>query len=140
MRFARLILLALAALVAGLSAQTTRLKLGITILGDLSEGQTRSYSIKLKANQYLRATVTQAVAGVVIELDAPDGKKIVEVDTRKSAWKPSVNLCKDSAKRIGTLYREVKDHEREADTLSAVGVVRQTWPLWAVSPHVQGPG
>src|SRR5580658_5037334 len=77
-----LLVLALSALASGLSAQTTRLKLGKTNPGDLLEGQTHSYSIKLKANQYLRAVVTQANPAVMIELYAPDGEKALEVDTR----------------------------------------------------------
>jgi CHAT domain-containing protein/Tfp pilus assembly protein PilF len=86
MRFASL--MALPALAAGLSAQTTRMELGKTISGDLSEGQTHSYSISLEANQYLRAVVTQPVNTVVVELDGPEGKKVLEVDTRNFS-KPS---------------------------------------------------
>jgi hypothetical protein len=44
-------ILALTALAAGLSAQTTRLKLGKAIQGDLSGGQIHTYTLKLKANQ-----------------------------------------------------------------------------------------
>jgi CHAT domain-containing protein len=87
MRFARLT--SLLALAAGLSAQTTRLKPGKANQGDLSEGQTHSYSIKLKANQYFRAVVTQPVVTVLIELYAPDGKKALEVDTRNFPNEPS---------------------------------------------------
>jgi CHAT domain-containing protein/Tfp pilus assembly protein PilF len=173
-----LLVLALSALAAGVSAQTTRLELGKTIAGDLPGGQTRSYSIKLKANQYLRAVVTQPVAAVVIELYAQDGKKVLEVDTRNYRSKPSrivwvagssgehrIDVAGEGhyeikllelrnarpndrkqveAERLFTqglseahknsydlaiatltralgLYREVKDREREGDTLHAEG-------------------
>lgn len=81
--------LALLALAAGLSAKDARLKLGKTIPGDLSEGQTNSYSIRLKANQYLRALVTQPSPAVVVELYVPNGKKVLEVDTRNFRGKPT---------------------------------------------------
>jgi CHAT domain-containing protein/tetratricopeptide (TPR) repeat protein len=173
------LVLALSALAAGLSAQTTRLKLGKTVPGDLSEGQTHSYSIKLKANQYLRAVVTQPVVGPVIELDAPDGKHALEVESRDFPGKPSLivwvaeasgeyrikvsgvghyEIKVEELRAAGTadrkrveaersftqglsearsyayeqallsytralgLYREIQDHKREADTLSAAGV------------------
>jgi hypothetical protein len=50
--------------------------------------QTHSYSITLEANQYLRAVATQLVNTVVVELDGPDRKKVLEVDTRNFS-KPS---------------------------------------------------
>src|SRR6202041_2017003 len=77
-----LLVLTLSALAAGLSAQSTQLEFGKTVSGDLSRGQTHSYSISLEANQYLRATITQANPAVVVELYARDGKKVLEVDTR----------------------------------------------------------
>jgi tetratricopeptide (TPR) repeat protein len=81
-------LLAFIVLNAALSAQTTRLKLGRAVRDDVSEGKTRAYSIKLKAHQYFRADVTQPNPAVLIELDAPDAKKVLEVDTRNLS-KPS---------------------------------------------------
>src|SRR5580700_1212015 len=75
-------------LTGGLSAQTTRLKLGRTVQDDVSEGKTRAYSIKLKRNQYFRVDVTQPNPAVVVGLYAPDGKKTLQVDTR-SLSKPS---------------------------------------------------
>jgi CHAT domain-containing protein/uncharacterized protein HemY len=89
MRFVRLTVLALSALAAGLTAQTTRMKLGKTIPGDLSGGETHWYSVKLKADQYLQAVVSQPVAAVLIDLEAPDGKKVMEVDTRNFPSRPS---------------------------------------------------
>jgi len=82
--------LALSALAAGLSAQTTPLRLGKTIPGDLSGGQTHTYTIKLKANQYLRAVVTQVNPAMTIELSTPNGKKVVEVDTRNFSKPASI--------------------------------------------------
>ena len=164
-------------LTAGLSAQTTRLKLGRTVQDDVSEGKTRAYSIKLKRNQYFRADVTQPNPAVLIELYTPDGKKALEMDIRnlsklsrifwiaeaKGEYRISVKgtglyeiklreLRKagpddqtrveaerlfmqglNEASRYGydqaissytraiDLYREVKDFEREADTLNAAG-------------------
>jgi len=88
MRFAGLTVLVLSALAAALTAQTIRLELGKTIPGDLSGSQTHSYSITVEANHYLRADVTQVTAAVVVELDAPDGTKVLEMDTRNFS-KPS---------------------------------------------------
>jgi CHAT domain-containing protein len=84
-----LLVLALSALAAGQSAQATRLKLGKTVQGDLSKGQTHVYSVKLKADQYLRAAVTQSSLAVVIELYVPDGKKVLAVNTRDFPGKPT---------------------------------------------------
>jgi CHAT domain-containing protein/Flp pilus assembly protein TadD len=87
--FRPLLVVALSALAAGQSAQSSHLELGKTISGDLSEGQTHSYSMTLEANQYLRAVVTQPVAAAVVELYSPDGKKALELDTRNFANEPS---------------------------------------------------
>ena len=57
--FRALMILALSALAAAQPEQTTRLKLGRTISGDVSGAETQSYSIKLKAKQYLRVVITQ---------------------------------------------------------------------------------
>ena len=81
--------LALTAMAADLSAQTTRLRLGKAIQGDLSGGQTHAYSVKLKPNQYVRLVVTQSNPAALIELYAPNGKKVLEVDTRNFSYKPS---------------------------------------------------
>src|SRR5580658_5974515 len=76
-------ILTFAALASVASAQSTRLELGKTIQGDLSGGQSQDYSITLEANQYLYAVVTQPVAAVLITFYAPDGRKVLEVDTRQ---------------------------------------------------------
>src|SRR5580658_4595023 len=83
-----LLVLALSALAPGLSAQTTRLELGKAIPADLSGAETQSYSVTLEANQYLRAVITQVNPAVLVEMYRPDGKKVLEVDTR-SFFKPS---------------------------------------------------
>jgi CHAT domain-containing protein len=182
--FLALLVLALSAPAVAEPAQTTRLKLGKTIPDDLSGGQTHSYSIKLKANQYLRAVVAQPIAAAVVELYAPDKKVVLEVDTRNFPTQPSrIVWIADAAgeyrisvsipgqtpdarhyeikleelrkggpndrKRVDAerlftqglsearkyaydqamvsytralgLFREVKDREREADTLTAAG-------------------
>ncbi len=178
-----LLILALSALAAAQPAQTTRLKLGKAIPGDVSGAETRSYSIKLKANEYMRAVVTQVSPTVLVELHAPDGKKLLEIDTRQlskpcvvawiaeaagelrisvsvpgqtqKAWHYEIKLQElrkarpDDAKRVEAegyliqgisernrqtqdqaivtftralgLYRELRDREREADALTAVG-------------------
>ena len=82
-------ILALTALAAGLSAQTTRLKPGKTVPGDLPEGQTRVYSIRLKTNQYLHAIITQPASAVTIELSGPDGEKELEVNALDYPGKPA---------------------------------------------------
>jgi CHAT domain-containing protein/Tfp pilus assembly protein PilF len=80
MRFACFFVLA--ALAAGLSAQTTRLKLGKTVERDISAGQIYSYTVRLKAKQYMRAVVTQPLRTAVVQLYSPDGTKVLEVDSR----------------------------------------------------------
>ena len=82
-------ILAFTALAAGLSAQTTRLKPGKTVSGDLSEGPTRVYSVRLKTNQYLNAVITQPASAVAIELSGPDGEKELEVDAPDNPGKPA---------------------------------------------------
>jgi CHAT domain-containing protein/Flp pilus assembly protein TadD len=172
-------LLALTVLPVGLSAQTTRLKLGRTVQDDVLEGKPRAYSIKLKAHQYLRAAVMQPIAVVLVELYAPDGNKALELDTRnlnkpsRIVWVAEIGgdyrmrvsgaghyeikllelrkargddgksveaersfmqglsearkYAHDQAivsyARALALFREVKDPEREADTLQAAGNV-----------------
>jgi CHAT domain-containing protein/tetratricopeptide (TPR) repeat protein len=74
--------LALSALWTGLSAQTTRLKLGKTVERDISAGQIHSYTVRLKAQQYMRAVVTQPLRTAVVQLYSPDGTKVLEVDSR----------------------------------------------------------
>jgi hypothetical protein len=84
MRFASptaLRILALSVLASGLCAQTTSLGLGKTVQGDLSGTEARDYTVVLEANQYMRADLTQTVATVVVELYAPDGKKLLDMNT-----------------------------------------------------------
>jgi len=76
-----LLALALSTLVPGLYAQTTPLRPGVTIEEDLSAGQVRCYSLRLKAQQFLRAVVRQRNPAVVIELLTPRGEKALDVDT-----------------------------------------------------------
>jgi CHAT domain-containing protein len=181
-----MLVLAFVALVAGLFAQTVRLELGKSIAGDLTGGQTHSYSILLDSNHFLQAVVMQPNPVVVIELYAPDGTKVLEVDTRNFPGKPALILwvaptageyrmsvsvpgqtagvshyqikleelraaSADDRKRTEAersfeqglsearkyaydqailsytralgLYREVKDRQREGDTLRAAGTV-----------------
>jgi CHAT domain-containing protein len=82
------LVLAFLALAPELLAQTTRLKPGKTVEAELASGQTRAYVVKLSANQYMRATVTQQNAAVVVELDEPDGTKGLTLDTRDWPAKP----------------------------------------------------
>jgi CHAT domain-containing protein/uncharacterized protein HemY len=123
LRSRALLVLVLSAPAAGLSAQTTRLELGKTIQGDLTGGETRVYSVKLKTNQYLRAAVTEPSAALVVELHAPDGKKVLGVDTREFPGKPSrivwvadttgeYRISVNGAGRYGITMQEL----RKADT------------------------
>jgi CHAT domain-containing protein/Tfp pilus assembly protein PilF len=81
--------LAVFALAAGLSAQTTRLELGKTVQDDLPGGQAHAYSVKLDPNQYLRAVVTPPSATLLIDLSSPDGKKVLDVNTQDISGKPT---------------------------------------------------
>lgn len=82
LRSRALLILVLSVLAAVLSAQTTCLKSGKSIHDELTDGQTRVYSVRLKTNEYLRATVCQPSAAVTISLSAPDGKSALEVNAR----------------------------------------------------------
>lgn len=67
------------------SAQTTTetrpLSIGIPMERDLTGGQAHSYQLSLLAEQYLHVTVEQRGIDVAITLFAPDGKKLIEVDS-----------------------------------------------------------
>ena len=80
--------LAIAALTAALSAQTTVLQLGIPNQADLPAGQSHSYSVTLAAGQYLRAVIAQPVPHATVALDSPEGRQLLEIDTRNFS-KPS---------------------------------------------------
>jgi CHAT domain-containing protein/Tfp pilus assembly protein PilF len=121
-----LLVLALFAPPAEILAQTTHLELGEAIQRDLSVGQTQTYSIRLDANQYIRAVVTQQISAVAIELVAPDGTKAMELDTGDFPAKPSRVLWVSpasgeylirvsvSAQQAGASHYEIKLEELRA--------------------------
>jgi CHAT domain-containing protein/Tfp pilus assembly protein PilF len=114
LRSRALLVLALSVLPAQLFAQTTRLEPGRTFPGELSGEQKHSYSITLDANQYLRVDVTQPIAAVVVELDAPDGKKVLEVDTRRFPRKPARIVWVAETKGEYLLNVNVPDKQADA--------------------------
>src|SRR5579862_9146277 len=116
-----LLVLTLSALAAALPAQTTHLELGKTISGDLSVGQTQSYSITLDANQYLRAVVTQPVAAAVVELDDPNGKKIVELDTRNYSKSTKILSVAEDAGEYHINVSGAGHYEIKLEELRAAG-------------------
>src|SRR5215510_12871686 len=67
---------------AAQSAQESdSLELGKPIQREISGGQTHSYKITMISGQYLHVVVAQRGIDVVVELFAPDGKKISEADS-----------------------------------------------------------
>ncbi len=54
---------------------------GVPITRELSGGQTHSYQVTLTQGQYLEAVVEQRGIDVVVTVFAPDGQKIVKVDS-----------------------------------------------------------
>ncbi len=76
------LVLVLAVFVPKVPAQSTRLKPGQTLEGDLSGGQSRVYVVKLKAGQYMQATITQANPEIIAEFETPAGTKVIQLDPR----------------------------------------------------------
>ncbi len=67
------------------SAQTTTetrpLSVGIAIERELTGGQAHSYQLSSLSEQYLHVTIAQRGIDVAVTLFAPDGKKLLEVDS-----------------------------------------------------------
>src|SRR5882672_8404466 len=70
---------------AATSAQESiSLEPGKPVERELSGGQSHSYKITMISGQYLHVVVAQRGIDVAVALFAPDGKKIVEVDSNHS--------------------------------------------------------
>jgi CHAT domain-containing protein/Tfp pilus assembly protein PilF len=64
------------------------LKQGLPLEAELGGGQSRSYQLALEAGQFVRIVVEQRGIDLVAALYAPDGKKVVEVDSPYGAEGP----------------------------------------------------
>lgn len=78
-----------AALATGLYAQSTRLKVGKTLRGQVSGAETRGYTVAAKANWYFRVGITPSGSAVAVELRAPDGSKVLDTDSRAFPARPT---------------------------------------------------
>ncbi|HEV3255103.1 MAG TPA: tetratricopeptide repeat protein, partial [Candidatus Acidoferrales bacterium] len=73
---------------------------------ELQGGQTDTYTIELKAGQFLHVIAEQKGIDVVLQLIGPDGKTIVEADSPNGAWGPEpASLIADTS---GTFVARVK--------------------------------
>ncbi len=61
--------------------EARKLELGKPIERELKGGESHTYEITLIANQFLNAVVEQKGIDVVVQVIAPDGKQILEVDS-----------------------------------------------------------
>lgn len=117
-----MLVLGLGVVAPGLLAQTTKLELGKANQAELSAGETRSYSIMLDANQYMRAVVTQTVATIVVEVFTPGGKKTLEVDTRNLPIKlRRIAWVSEAAGEYRIDVSGVGQYEIKLDELRAAG-------------------
>jgi CHAT domain-containing protein/predicted negative regulator of RcsB-dependent stress response len=66
---------------ASVAKESISLEPGKPVERELSGGQSHSYKIALVSGQYLHVVVAQRGIDVVVELFAPDGKKISEADS-----------------------------------------------------------
>ncbi|MBA4124994.1 MAG: CHAT domain-containing protein [Acidobacteria bacterium] len=89
------------------------LTLGKPIERSLAGNEAHSYKIVLAVNQYLHVVVEQRGIDVVVTLFAPDGKKIVEVDSFNGSQGPEpVSMVAEAA---GSYRLEVRPLEAEAE-------------------------
>ncbi len=70
------------------SSSDERLIPGKPIEREIAEGQTHSYRLKAKKNQFIHVTIYQRGINVAVTLVAPDGKKIVESDLIPNGSQP----------------------------------------------------
>ncbi len=88
------------------------LTMGAPIARELSGGQSHSYQITLAQGQYLEAIVEQRGIDVVVVVFAPDGKKVLEVDSPNDAQGPEPVLI--VAETSGSYRLEVRSLEKNA--------------------------
>lgn len=88
------------------------LELNKPVEHELKGGEIREYSVQVKANQLLNILVDQRGIDVVVELYAPDGKKLAEVDSPNGSQGPEqVNLITETE---GEYRLKVRSLERDA--------------------------
>ncbi|MBI3423439.1 MAG: CHAT domain-containing protein [Acidobacteria bacterium] len=71
-----------------LQAQAQELELGKPVQRELTAGGTQSFQVSLTAGQFLHVVVEQRGIDVVLRLWAPDGQKLVEMDSPNSTQGP----------------------------------------------------
>src|SRR5215831_6788284 len=65
------------------SQESISLELGKPVERELSGGQSHSYRITMISGQYLNVVVAQRGIDVAVSLFTPDGKKIIEVNSKR---------------------------------------------------------
>ena len=81
-------------------AEVRRLELNKPIEREMKGGESHFYEITLEANQYLNVVVEQKGIDVVVQVIAPDGKTIMEVDSPNGAQGPEpVSLITETSGR-----------------------------------------
>src|SRR5438045_3401984 len=85
---------------------------GVPITRELSGGQSHSYRVTLAQGQYLEAVVEQRGIDVVVVVFAPDGQKVIEVDSPNGTQGPEpIWLIAETA---GDYRLEVRSLEKNA--------------------------
>ncbi|MBC7911249.1 MAG: tetratricopeptide repeat protein [Pyrinomonadaceae bacterium] len=93
-------------------AEARTLQQGELIERELNGGEAHAYTIALVSNQFLRAVADQRGIDVVLTLLAPDGKKLIEVDSPNGEQGPENILTIIEA--AGNHLLEVRSLERQA--------------------------
>lgn len=94
------------------SSEVRQLIVGTAVERELSGGQTHSYQITLTTGQYLQALIEQRGIDVVVLVLAPDGRKVIEVDSPNGTQGPEpVWMIADVA---GDYRLEVRSLEAKA--------------------------
>lgn len=92
--------------------QDSRLSPGVTVLKDLKGGETHTYWLKLKANDFLNAVVEQKGIDVVVTLFSPDGIQLTQVDSPNGTQGPEpLSFVSEQA---GDFRLEIKSLEKDA--------------------------
>ena len=111
-----LLLLTLSLLAGPVAAQNEKdlpvLELGKPIERELAGGQAHDYRLTLTAGQFLYVTVEQRGIDVVASLVAPDGKKLIEMDSPNGTQGPEPVML--VAEASGRYRLEVRSLEKNA--------------------------
>jgi CHAT domain-containing protein/Tfp pilus assembly protein PilF len=98
--------------IARSQGEVRRLELGKPIERELKGGESHSYEIPIEAGHFLNAVVDQRGIDVVVQVIAPDGKQLFEVDSPNGAQGPEpVRLI---AETTGRYVVNVRSLEKEA--------------------------